>query len=82
MSLRTDDSDRMKPGTEGPCPGGRGRLCPSSRRCGPAVRLAPEDWPAEPQTQEIAQDLVSRLDAGLVLDVGIGPGMLLLELHR
>lgn len=45
------------------------------------------DWllkigPAETQTQEIAQDLVSRLDAGRVLDVGTGPGMLLLELHR
>jgi ubiquinone/menaquinone biosynthesis C-methylase UbiE len=45
------------------------------------------DWllrikPLETQTEEIAGDLTSRLDRGRVLDVGTGPGRLLLELHK
>jgi ubiquinone/menaquinone biosynthesis C-methylase UbiE len=34
------------------------------------------------QFREIAQDLVSRIDAGRLLDVGMGPGRLLAEIHR
>ena len=33
------------------------------------------------QYQEIAQDLVSRLDCGRLLDIGTGPGLLLKEIH-
>lgn len=34
------------------------------------------------QYKEIAQDLVSRIDGGRLLDIGTGPGRLLLEIHR
>jgi ubiquinone/menaquinone biosynthesis C-methylase UbiE len=34
------------------------------------------------QYQEIAQDLVSRIDGGRLLDIGTGPGYLLLEIHK
>ena len=34
------------------------------------------------QYREIAQDLVSKIDGGRLLDVGAGPGRLLLEIHR
>ena len=33
------------------------------------------------QYQEIAQDLVSRLDRGRLLDIGTGPGFLLKEVY-
>lgn len=36
----------------------------------------------EAQFKEIAQYLVSRVEVGRVLDVGTGPGRLLLEIHR
>jgi ubiquinone/menaquinone biosynthesis C-methylase UbiE len=36
----------------------------------------------EHQHQEIARDLVSRIDRGRILDIGTGPGKLLLELHQ
>jgi ubiquinone/menaquinone biosynthesis C-methylase UbiE len=34
------------------------------------------------QYKEIAQDLVSRLESGRLLDVGTGPGYLLYEIHK
>lgn len=34
------------------------------------------------QYQEIASDLVSRIDFGRILDVGTGPGRLLFEIHQ
>jgi ubiquinone/menaquinone biosynthesis C-methylase UbiE len=34
------------------------------------------------QYQEMAQDLVSRIDRGALLDIGTGPGFLLLEIHK
>lgn len=45
------------------------------------------DWllrttPAETQTVEIARDLASRVDGGRLLDIGTGPGWLLLEVHK
>jgi ubiquinone/menaquinone biosynthesis C-methylase UbiE len=36
----------------------------------------------ERQHQEIARDLVSKIEHGRILDVGTGPGRLLLEIHR
>lgn len=36
----------------------------------------------EGQFKEVAQDLVSRLDGGRLLDIGTGPGRLLVEIHR
>lgn len=53
----------------------------------PGVAAWLYDWllrikPLETQTEEIAKDLASRLDRGRVLDVGTGPGRLLLELHK
>jgi len=36
----------------------------------------------EIQVKEIAQELVSRIDHGRLLDIGTGPGRLLLEIHR
>jgi len=38
--------------------------------------------PVETQTAAIARELASLLDSGRVLDVGTGPGRLLLELHK
>lgn len=38
--------------------------------------------PAETQVLEIARDLASSLDSGRVLDIGTGPGTLLLEIHK
>lgn len=45
------------------------------------------DWllrigPVETQTGEIARDLASRLEAGRLLEIGPGPGRLLLEIHK
>jgi len=34
------------------------------------------------QHQEIASDLTARIDSGILLDVGTGPGFLLAEIHR
>jgi ubiquinone/menaquinone biosynthesis C-methylase UbiE len=36
----------------------------------------------EVQHREIAEDLVSRITSGRILDVGTGPGKLLLEIHK
>ena len=36
----------------------------------------------ECQHRDIAQDLVSNIEAGRLLDIGFGPGRLLLEIHR
>ena len=36
----------------------------------------------EQQHREIAHDLVSRVESGRILDVGTGPGRLLLEIHH
>jgi ubiquinone/menaquinone biosynthesis C-methylase UbiE len=36
----------------------------------------------ECQHQEIARDLVSRIEHGKLLDIGTGPGILLYEIHR
>ena len=36
----------------------------------------------ERQHQEIARDLVSRIERGRMLDIGTGPGKLLFEVHR
>jgi ubiquinone/menaquinone biosynthesis C-methylase UbiE len=38
--------------------------------------------PMEIQVKEIASDLVSRIPNGRILDVGTGPGRLLVEIHR
>ena len=34
------------------------------------------------QYQEIAQDLISKIEKGRLLDIGTGPGYLLLEIHK
>ena len=34
------------------------------------------------QHQEIARDLVSRIERGRMLDIGTGPGKLLFEIHQ
>ena len=36
----------------------------------------------EVQLREIARDLASRIDQGRLLDIGTGPGRMLLEIHR
>lgn len=45
------------------------------------------DWflstkPTKAQTRDVARDLATRIDQGRLLDLGTGPGRLLLELHR
>ena len=45
------------------------------------------DWfmsmkPTQAQTRDVACDLASRIKQGRLLDIGTGPGRLLLELHR
>jgi ubiquinone/menaquinone biosynthesis C-methylase UbiE len=45
------------------------------------------DWfllmePTKAQTRDVARDLATRIEQGRLLDIGTGPGRLLLELHR
>jgi ubiquinone/menaquinone biosynthesis C-methylase UbiE len=45
------------------------------------------DWfllmePTKAQTRDVARDLATRIEQGRLLDIGAGPGRLLLELHR